>query len=79
MLEHGGRLRAAAQQYGIPLADWLDLSTGLAPWPFSFPAVPASVCSQIQRDVAAEQSRLQDQVSGFKYYPVANIGVTIGF
>ncbi len=42
-------------------------------------AVPASVCSQIQRDVAAEQSRLQDQISGFKYYPVANIGVTIGF
>ena len=24
------RLRAAAQQYGIPLADWLDLSTGIA-------------------------------------------------
>ena len=29
MLEHGGRLRAAAQRYGIPLADWLDLSTGI--------------------------------------------------
>ena len=42
-------------------------------------AVPASVCSQIQRDVAAEQARLQDQVNRFKYYPVANIGVTIGF
>ena len=42
-------------------------------------AVPASVCSQVQRDVAAEQARLQDQISGFKYYPVANIGVTIGF
>lgn len=47
MLEHGGRLRAAAQQYGIPLADWLDLSTGLAPWPFSFPAVPASVWQRL--------------------------------
>lgn len=43
------------------------------------PAVPASVCSQVQRDVAAEQARLQDQISRFKYYPVANIGVTIGF
>ncbi|MGE5162095.1 MAG: hypothetical protein ACM3O5_11360 [Betaproteobacteria bacterium] len=42
-------------------------------------AVPASVCSQVQRDVAAEQARLQDQISRFKYYPVANIGVTIGF
>lgn len=47
MLEHGGRLRAAAQQYGIPLADWLDLSTGLAPWPFAFPAVPASVWQRL--------------------------------
>lgn len=47
MLEHGGRLRAAAQRYGIPLADWLDLSTGLAPWPFAFPAVPASVWQRL--------------------------------
>ena len=47
MLEHGGRLRAAAQQYGIPLADWLDLSTGLAPWPFAFPAVPVSVWQRL--------------------------------
>ena len=42
-------------------------------------AVPASTCSQLQRDVAAEQTRLQDEISGFQYYPVANIGVTIGF
>lgn len=47
MLEHGGRLRAAAQQYGISLSDWLDLSTGLAPWPFAFPAVPASVWQRL--------------------------------
>ncbi len=47
MLEHGGRLRAAAAQYGIPLNDWLDLSTGLAPWPFAFPAVPASVWQRL--------------------------------
>lgn len=32
MLEHGGRLRAAAARYGIPLGDWLDLSTGISPW-----------------------------------------------
>lgn len=47
MLEHGGRLRAAAQHYGIPLAAWLDLSTGLAPWPFEFPAPPASVWQRL--------------------------------
>ena len=31
MLEHGGRLRLAAKEYGIALADWLDLSTGINP------------------------------------------------
>lgn len=40
MLEHGGRLRAAARQFEIPLADWLDLSTGIAPYGFDLPSVP---------------------------------------
>ncbi|MGC8518039.1 MAG: threonine-phosphate decarboxylase CobD [Steroidobacteraceae bacterium] len=31
MLEHGGRLRRAAQRYGIALEEWLDLSTGVNP------------------------------------------------
>lgn len=34
MLEHGGRLRQAAQRRGIPLSDWLDLSAGIAPWSY---------------------------------------------
>lgn len=35
MLDHGGKLRAAADCYGIPLSQWLDLSTGINPlgWP----------------------------------------------
>lgn len=40
MLEHGGRLRAAARQYGIPLGEWLDLSTGIAPAGYPPPALP---------------------------------------
>jgi cobalamin biosynthetic protein CobC len=34
-LVHGGRLREAATRWRIPLADWLDLSTGINPlgWP----------------------------------------------
>ena len=31
MLEHGGRLRLAAQHHTTPLADWIDLSTGINP------------------------------------------------
>ncbi|WP_376781471.1 aminotransferase class I/II-fold pyridoxal phosphate-dependent enzyme, partial [Pseudomonas oryzihabitans] len=47
MLEHGGRLRRAARRYDIPLADWLDLSTGLAPWPWPLPEIPASAWARL--------------------------------
>jgi len=40
MLEHGGRLRKAVEHYGIVEADWLDLSSGLAPWPWPIPPIP---------------------------------------
>ncbi|HDZ57442.1 MAG TPA: threonine-phosphate decarboxylase [Pseudomonas xinjiangensis] len=40
MLEHGGRLRQAAKTYAIALSDWLDLSTGLAPYGWPLPAIP---------------------------------------
>lgn len=49
MLEHGGRLREAAEYWGIPLADWVDLSTGIAPW--SYPvAIPAAAWQRLPED-----------------------------
>lgn len=36
-------MRRAAQQYGIPLSDWLDLSTGVAPYGLPLPAIPEQV------------------------------------
>lgn len=50
MLEHGGRLRAAAQRYGIPLRDWLDLSTGIAPEPWALPAIPLEAWARLPED-----------------------------
>ncbi len=50
MLEHGGRLNAAARRWGIPRAAWLDLSTGIAPWPYPLPAVPAQVWQRLPED-----------------------------
>ncbi len=35
MPEHGGQLRRAAQRYGRPLREWLDLSTGVSPYPWT--------------------------------------------
>jgi hypothetical protein len=36
-------------------------------------------CAQLRNDLNAEQARIQDDLRRFKYYPVANIGLTIGF
>lgn len=42
-------------------------------------ALSAAQCTQLRTDVSAEQARLQNEVRNFRYFPVANIGVTIGF
>jgi hypothetical protein len=36
-------------------------------------------CTALQSQAAAEQGRLQDELKNFKYYPVLNIGLTVGF
>ena len=47
MLEHGGKLRDAAEQYNIPLQQWLDLSTGINPNPWPIPAIPESAWARL--------------------------------
>ncbi|BBH47593.1 threonine-phosphate decarboxylase CobD [Pseudomonas sp. KU43P] len=47
MLEHGGRLLRAIRQYGIAREDWLDLSSGIAPWPFQIPAIPVDAWARL--------------------------------
>jgi len=50
MLEHGGRLRSAAQHYGIPLGDWMDLSTGINPQAYPVPALAPEVWLRLPED-----------------------------
>jgi len=50
VIHHGGKLRAAAQQWGIPLARWLDLSTGIAPWPYPVPPIPPECWQRLPED-----------------------------
>jgi cobalamin biosynthetic protein CobC len=77
MLEHGGRLRAAAQQYGIALPDWLDLSTGLAPWPFAFPTVPASVWQRLPEDDDGLAAQAAQRYHAQSVLPVAGAQAAI--
>lgn len=47
---HGGRLRVAADRYGIAPEDWMDLSTGINPQPWPVPQVPQSVWQRLPED-----------------------------
>lgn len=50
MLDHGGRLRQAASRYGIPLSNWLDLSTGINPNGWPVPAIPPECWQRLPED-----------------------------
>lgn len=50
MLEHGGRLRVAAARYRIPLADWLDLSTGVSPYGWPVPQLAPNVWQRLPEE-----------------------------
>lgn len=50
LLEHGGGLRRAAADFGIPLAQWLDLSTGLNPHSWPIPEVPQSCWQRLPEE-----------------------------
>lgn len=47
MLEHGGNLNLAARQYGIPLEEWLDLSTGINPEGYPLPEIPPAIWQRL--------------------------------
>jgi len=50
VLEHGGRLRLSAQHYGIPLSDWLDLSTGINPEVYPVPPIDPACWNRLPED-----------------------------
>ncbi|WP_415893815.1 threonine-phosphate decarboxylase [Neptuniibacter sp. PT8_73] len=46
-LIHGGDLISASAQYGIPVEEWLDLSTGINPVPYPVPQVSEHCFQQL--------------------------------
>lgn len=77
MLEHGGRLRKAALDYGIAEADWLDLSSGLAPWPFPIPQIPLRAWARLpETDDGLEQAAC-DYYGAAQVLPVAGSQMAI--
>jgi len=46
-LRHGGDLQRAVRDYGTAAVDWLDLSTGIAPWAWPVPTIPDQVWQRL--------------------------------
>lgn len=44
---HGGDLDRAITQYGGQMTDWLDLSTGISPWPYPPPDVEVTLWQRL--------------------------------
>ena len=42
-------------------------------------SLSGAACTTLQSQVAAEQRRLEDKLDNFRYYPVLNLGLTVGF
>jgi cobalamin biosynthetic protein CobC len=40
---HGGQLNQVAAQFNIPMDEWLDLSTGIAPFSYPIPVIPQRI------------------------------------
>lgn len=59
MLEHGGNLAQAVRLYGIPLSEWLDLSTGINPSHYPIPAITSHAWQHLplRDDGLAEAAR----------------------
>lgn len=50
---HGGRLRAAAMEFEIPIDQWLDLSTGINPFSWQTPTIPQAIWQRLPDSYAA--------------------------
>lgn len=50
---HGGDLTAAEARWGCPSQGWLDLSTGISPWPYPLAPVPPEAWTRLPGAAAA--------------------------
>ena len=71
LLPHGGRLRAAAERYGIAPEHWLDLSTGINPRGWPVPEVPAAIWARLPEDDDGLEQAAQTYYEAGHLLPVA--------
>ncbi|WP_438767397.1 threonine-phosphate decarboxylase [Kushneria sp. TE3] len=47
LTKHGGKLTEASRRHGIERCNWLDLSTGINPWPYPMAPIDARSCQAL--------------------------------
>jgi len=52
--DHGGALDRAIARFGGVRGDWVDLSTGINPWPYPVPAISADAWTRLPDEAALE-------------------------
>jgi len=77
MREHGGDLVRAAQEYGIPVERWLDLSTGINPHGYPVPQVPARAWLRLPSDDAPLRRAAAEYYGTDSLLPVAGTQAAI--
>ncbi len=71
-LIHGGQLQQVAKQFNIAPENWLDLSTGIAPFSYPIPAIPEKLYQ------ALPQSSNDLESAAKRYYDADSLLVTNG-
>jgi cobalamin biosynthetic protein CobC len=71
MHDHGGRVRRAAINYGIPLQEWLDLSTGINPTGWPVPVPPAACWNRLPEEADGLEAAARDYYGSEALLPVA--------
>ncbi len=71
MLEHGGRILDVAARYGIPPEGWLDLSTGINPFGWPVPPVPAECWQRLPEAEDGLMAAAREYYGAPRLLPVA--------
>lgn len=73
-LRHGGNLSDAIQEFGGQRDDWVDLSTGISPWPYPIPSINES----LWHSLPPNQEALLTAAAHYYDCDATNITVTPG-
>ncbi|MBF0401679.1 MAG: threonine-phosphate decarboxylase [Magnetococcales bacterium] len=71
MLEHGGGIRQAAARFGLPPAQWLDLSTGINPLGWTPLAIPSWCWSRLPEEADGLEAAAHAYYQSTLLLPVA--------